>query len=274
MLTQKAMFFACSLMVASVMLLRSGADPMPGAAGVASPAIRYVPDEWVRQCVAGLDASQVASINFDRFWIEGHHAGLMLDEDNTSDEAVTDPKLIGKLLRALQHAQRDIPLGGGSFGNENPDQLKILLKPRGGITPPPILLRCDYTIPGSCFGPKFFAVMPDVEQYRAEQVRRFVRDRSAQIKSVTLGDSVPVGPTEKQRLIRALEQVDGRAFAFTSRDTKEFCPSLIMQDGKEEVVWFVFLPLTPGKHESPPLPPALWSAYLVSNKIRAPHVTK
>lgn len=145
---------------------------------------------------------------------------------------VKDAKLMRTILQALREAMARPEL---QFANRA-DTLEVHLRSRRE----PIVLSFNAKITVDAFGPKFQQALRQVAAWHAAEVRKTIRQLATRVKAVRIEEAHITDSSELREVLKALQQLDARAFDFTNPNSAPSWVSIFLRDGGELTVYLVF----------------------------------
>ena len=197
--------------------------------------------------------------NIDRIEITGIHMGYIPNEPRAS-LIVSDSILINHFIVALANATStsNIRVGNGV------DALEIHFKPNVGKTASTEYFAFNPRYTDIWYGPRFKVALNQLSKHQAEETRqRALKLTPQMIKMATFGELNISDRQELNKLIKALQNVDEQAFAYTVvpasggvRASNLETLQLTLNNGKQVQFHFVPAPTSPNHLVEP-----LWHLY-------------
>lgn len=206
-----------------------------------------VADGGIRKLATSIQSKDVAHLRF---------SGSQLGHVGDTNILVSDIGVIKRFLDALRSAVQRPGVRAGNRVNV----MEIHLKTQAGEAQSSASFRFCPHSPLDCFGPKFQSALGTLGQFEAKRLRQKIRRLAPAVRVVQIGGSRYRDPKLVRQITGALQQVDGRAYAFTNpKADYDTIFRLILSDGSSVDLPLVVEPY--GGGAMPPLPEPLWSLY-------------
>ncbi len=211
-----------------------------------------IADIETRQSVSDVNTEDVASLRF-----YGPQMGCFADDPII----VVEPQINELFLRSLRNAQTRV-LGLGNRMNI----LEIHFEKGRRPDREPLVFRFNPTSSLDSYGTDFQNALRVLGRHQAKRVRETVTIVKPQVRAVQIVSTKISDVREVQRLLKALQDIDERAFAYTEPGSIRF-PScdLILKDGKATSLNLVPEKIS-GRDKIAPLPEPLWEYYSAKNQ--------
>ncbi len=166
-----------------------------------------VPDVVTRRAVGSLSAVDIESLQLYGMDMGSFNGG------STPPIIVTNTELTASFLEALRSATSPtLRLGNGV------DTIELHLKRKKGAARAPLRFNFNPHFPALWYGTRFNVALDQLAAFQAEQVRQKVSNLTPkQLKSVQIGKSVTTRPNHLESLLKALQNVDAKAYAYTTQ---------------------------------------------------------
>lgn len=166
------------------------------------------PDQQTRQLTEGVKTDEVAYLR-----LYGIHMGCF-NGGSTPPITVRNAGVIGSFVQGLQRATRagNIGIGNGV------DNLELHFKTLKGHTREPLYFDFNPTTPNLWYGDGFAQALRRLGRFQAGQIRAKTASLGPeQVAWLRVGETTLTDPAQVAPVWRALQSVDGRAYAYEDR---------------------------------------------------------